>query len=259
MEIEELVERYNAAWNDRSVPDLLRIFHPEGSYYDAFWGEHCSGENLGQYFKLSFETDTRWYRSAGDPVLTENGFILRYDAFDVSDPAGHTVVFKGADIITVSGGLILTVSAFYVDLNPADLIQVSRNVELRHARSAAAPLGMSARTAERIKRRLAELGEQTDIYLNANLTVTHLADRVDCDVMHLFHSLEVEYGTSFEHFVNECRARHATTLLVDVLPKSVDPEFLARACGFESAEQFEAAFSSTFHMTAEEYAQRFRT
>lgn len=254
----DLAKRYNDAWNARDVAAVLRIYHPEGSYYDAFWGERCSGKDLASYFKVSFEVDTRWYRPVGDTLLTPNGFVHRYDAFDVTDTEGITPVFRGADIVTTADGLILTVSSFYVDLDPVDLIEVAKTTESRHAASDVAPLGMSVRTAARIKRKLAELADTTDTFLSPDLTVTHLADKLGCNYMHLFHVLEEEFGTSFTNYVNECRVRYATNVIVEGIDPTDDFGPLSKECGFDSVDEFEQAFERTFNMSPADYAKRFR-
>jgi AraC-like DNA-binding protein len=257
MDREEIAKRYIEAYERKDIAGLLRLMHPQGSYYDAFWGETCSGRELAKYYRDVFEQDTYWYKSDDELVSTPTGFVIRYIAFDKSDIEGLVQIFNGAEVMTMSDNLILTISDFYCDPNPVELIEVSLLAEEQHSKSNIAPIGLSAKTSGRIKRRLDELASDPAIFTEPSLTVTQLADLVDCSVMHLFHVLEEEQGTSFVQFVNECRCRYATDLLTGAPGNEIDSRVIAKQSGFESVDEFNRAFFATFDMTADECLQRF--
>jgi AraC-like DNA-binding protein len=257
MDREEIAKRYIEAYERKDIAGLLRLMHPQGSYYDAFWGEICSGRERARYYGGVFEQDAYWYKSDDELVTTPTGFVIRYVAYNKSDIEGLVPIFNGAEVMTMSDGLILTISDFYCDPNPVELIEVSLLAEEHHSKSNIAPIGLSAKTSGRIKRRLDELASDPAIFTDPSLTVTQLADRVDCSVMHLFHVLEEEQGTSFVRFVNECRSRYATELLTSTPKNEVDFRVVAKRSGFESVDDFNRVFSATFDMTADEYLQRF--
>ena len=257
MDRDELTKRYVEAWNQHDASALLKLMHPQASYYDAFWGETCSGSDLAKYFSANFEADTRWYRPDDRLITIINGLIIRYVAFDRHDHEGLAPILNGAEVVTMSDGLIMTISDFYCDPDPVELIEIAALAEEQHGRSNIVPLGLSAGTSGRIKRRLAELADKTTIYLDPSLTITQLADRLGCSVMHLFHVLEEEKGTSFLRFVNECRVRYATTLLTDTSDGAIGIRRIAEQSGFESVEEFDNAFQSTFGTSAEEYSRQF--
>ena len=236
---------------------LLKLMHPQASYYDAFWGETCSGSELPKYLGDNFALETRWYRPDDELVATQNGLIIRYVAFDLNDPEGLMPIYNGAEVITISDGLIMTISDFYCDPDPVDLIEIATRVEKQHSRSNIVPLGLSARTSGRIQRQLAELATTTTVFLNPSLTVTQLADRVGCSVMHLFHVLEEERETTFRKYVNECRARYATTLLVDASNGANNIRQIADQSGFASVEELDGALQSTFGLDAKQYVRQF--
>ena len=151
----------------------------------------------------------------------------------------------------------MTISDHYCDPDPVELIEIAKRAEKFHSGANVAKLGLSAKTSGRIQRRLAELVGSESILLDPTVTVTQLADYVGCSVMHLFHVLEEEKETTFIQYVNECRARYATTLLVDMSNGTVDLRNIAQRSGFESVEELNSAFQSTFGTTAEEYLQKF--
>jgi AraC-like DNA-binding protein len=248
MDRDELAARYFAAWNNRDVSGLLKLMHPQASYHDAFWGETCSGKDLSKYFGANFGADTRWYRLKDEIIFTQNGLIFRYEAFDVNDHDGLAPIHCGAEILTITDGLIMTISDHYCDPDPVELIQVAKHADELHRHVHIATLGLSAKTSGRIQRRLAELVSGVSILLDPAVTVTQLADYIGCSVMHLFHVLEEEKGTTFIQYVSECRARYATTLLVNASNGTVDLREVAQQSGFESVEKLNDAFQSTLNI-----------
>jgi len=176
MDSEKLAGRYFAAWNEKDVPELLGLMHPEASYYDAFWQETCSGRHLSKFFATNFALDLRWYNPNGDILPTPNGLVARYTAFEVDDRQGLAPLFNGAEVFTLSDGLIMTVSDYYCDPNPVDLTEIAMLAEGQHGRTNVVQRGLGARTSGRIKRRLAELATDWNVILDTSLTVTKLAE-----------------------------------------------------------------------------------
>ncbi len=257
MDREGLVDRYFAAWNQKNESDLLRLMHPQASYFDAFWGESCSGQDLSKYFGANFELDSRWYRPDDDLIITQNGMVVRYVAFESDDPEGLMPLFNGAEVFTLSDGLIMTVSDFYCDPNAIDLIEIAGLAEGQHGRANVVQRGLGTKTSSQIKRRLAKLAKDTGVLRDPSLTVTKLADHVGCSVMHLFHVLEEQKDTTFLEFVNECRARYSSTLLVDPSNGEVRFDRIAEQAGFKSVTEFRSAFQTTFGISPDEYLQQF--
>jgi len=257
MDREELAGLYVDAWNQRDAKELSKIMHPQASFHDTFWGETFSGSDLLKYFNTNLAADNYWYRSVGELIITPDAVINRYVAFESNDPEGLVPIYKGAEVVTVSNGLIMTITDFYCDPNPVELKEIAKLVEKRHGQSNIAPLGLSNKTSSRIKRRLAELAKDMTFFLEPSLTVTQLADRIGCSVMHLFHVLEEEKETTFLKLINEIRARYASTLLVDVASVDIRFDRIAERSGFESVEEFRNAFQSTFGISADDYVESF--
>ena len=258
MDRKELVDRYFSAWNQRNVSELIRLMHPHASYYDAFWGETCSGQKeLTEYFATDFELETRWYRQDDELVITLNGVVARYNAFNCDDAEGRIPIYNGAEILTLSDGLIITISDMYCDPTTSDLIEVAALAEGQHGRANSVQRGLGAKSSNRIRRRLAKAAKEMTIFLDPSLTVTKLADYMDCSVMQLFQVLEEQEETTFLEFVHECRARYASTLLVETSNDDIRIDQIAEQSGFESVAQFRKAFQTTFAVDADEYVRRF--
>ena len=89
MDRDELTKRFVEAWNRNDLSGLLNLMHPQASYYDAFWGEICSGSDLSKYFSDSLELNKYWYRHDDETIATDDGLISRYAAFDRDDREGR--------------------------------------------------------------------------------------------------------------------------------------------------------------------------
>ena len=257
MNRDELVDSYFSAWNAADTTALLKLLHPEASYFDAFWGETCSGRDLAKYFAASFEAEARWYRPDPDVVVTPNGMVVRYVAFEQSDTDGLNPIFNGAEVFTVSGDQIMTISDYYCDPTTADLVAIAALAEGQHGRANAVAGGLGGKAANQIEQRLARLVKDMTFFTIPEVSVTKLAAAVDCSVMHLFHVLEVQKQTTFLELVNECRARFASTLLVHQKAGAIEYDVIARQSGFESIENFSEAFRNTFGVSVDEYVERF--
>ncbi len=257
MDRDQIVDRFFEAWNQKDVPGLLRLMHPQASYYDAFWQETCSGKHLAKYFSTNFELDEYWYRLNDEIIPRPNGVIVRYEALRSDDALGLAPVFNGTDILTIVDGLIMTVSDYYCDPSPTALIEISMLAEGPHGRANVIQRGLGTRTATRIKRRLAEIAVDPTVILEPSISVTSLAEHVGCTVMHLFHVLEEVQNTTFLDFVNGSRARHASRIMIDAANGDVRFDVIARECGFESIKELNDAFQKTFDLTADEYMEKF--
>lgn len=157
----------------------------------------------------------------------------------------------------MSGEQIITICDYYCESDPELLLEVAEQSQPAHGRLNVVSLGLSRRSVARIKRRLADLASEMTVLLDPELTVTKLADQVSCSVMHLFHVLEEQMDTTFIRYVNGCRARYASTLLVDHPDRDISLAKVASDSGFESISDLDEAFETTFDMTIDQYVRRF--
>ena len=257
MNREEMAERYFAAWNQRDLSALLKLLHSQASYYDAFWQESCSGQHLPKFLEASLHEETRWYRPIGELIPVPNGMICRYAAFAAHDPAGLETQFTGAEVFTLSDGLIMTVSDYYCNPGTEDLVEIATLAEGQHGRASTIERGLGAKTSSRIKRRLAETATHLSVILDPSLTVTKLADHVGCSVMHLFNVLEEQKRTTFLEYVAESRARYASTLMVEAGDGDIRLDRIAERSCFETLEELDEAFEATFGIDAGAYLEKF--
>jgi AraC-like DNA-binding protein len=257
MNRDKLAIRYFAAWNERDASELLSLMHSQASYYDAFWQESCPAEHLGEYLCANIDLESRWYRPYDALIPTQNGMIVRYCAFDTDDQAGLAPLYNGAEVFTVSGNSIMTVSDYYCDPTSADLIEIASLAQAQRVRADIVSGGLSGKSFGHIQRRIADVATDSSVLLGASLTVAKLAEHVGCSVMHLLHVLEEYKNTTFHEFISECRARRASKLMLDTSDGDIRFDKIAENSGFETVNELDESFRSTFGLGAEEYMQKF--
>jgi steroid delta-isomerase-like uncharacterized protein len=117
-ELQELIDRYNAAWNDHDVDAIVEL-HTENSVFenhttgDVNVGKDAIGKAIRGIFTvfpdLSFETRRQYIRD--DLVVqewtargTHLGKMMRA-GLEV-EPTGKQVEYRGMDVIPIEGGKV---------------------------------------------------------------------------------------------------------------------------------------------------------
>ena len=97
--------------------------------------------------------------------------------------------------------------------------------------------------------------KEGDRFLKRELTVQAVADDLKVSRAELIHYLDMEYGMSFQSYVNMLRVEYAEQYLIshdDVTQKEI-----ASACGFSSASAFNTAFSRLTGVTPKIWKDRY--
>jgi AraC-like DNA-binding protein len=80
------------------------------------------------------------------------------------------------------------------------------------------------------------------LYLEPDLSLPQLAERMDCSVNHLSQAINAGFGASFYDYVNGYRVRQAADILCTGDTRSNAILDVAWAVGFNSISTFYAAF-----------------
>jgi len=169
---EEIAARYSQAFVEKDVSAVMKLMHPQAVFYDAYWSESSAGNDLAKYLDDAFTNDDHWYEQVENLVITASGFVIRYLAVHKSDTQGKSPLNNGAEIITLQKGLIKSISDHYCNPTASELINMSAAIDSCKIESNVVPLGLSSRAASRIKRRLTELAEKSDVFQDPTLTVS---------------------------------------------------------------------------------------
>lgn len=256
MDMDGLVQKYIDAWNRFDVPGLLDLMHPGAAYYDAFWAETCIGRDLALYFRDAMKEEPFWYERVGDTIPTENGVTFRYSAHLLSGSTVGAPVHVGAEILNVRNGKILTVTDIYCSSEESQLKEVAELATRRHGLPRHVNSGLGALKKARIKASLSVSLEEYKDYLDPNITMSQLAEKIGCKLDQLTVVIEKEYGTSAEEFLDTQRIKYSRALL-EVTPDDSDAlERVAMSSGFQSVTQFSKKFAEIVGVTPKDYCHR---
>ncbi|HUR11882.1 MAG TPA: helix-turn-helix domain-containing protein, partial [Flavitalea sp.] len=124
------------------------------------------------------------------------------------------------------------------ETNPENIprLVVHRQVK-KYARST-----LDVSEKERISNALSKLVDQDKIYLDTELTIDSLAEKINCSRHALSQVLNECMGQSFYDFVNQHRVQQAKALLLDVSRKDHKISSIAYDSGFNSLSTFNEVF-----------------
>ncbi len=112
-------------------------------------------------------------------------------------------------------------------------------------------------TSERYLRRLLQSMEQEKLYLDAELTVAKLADKLSIPPPHLSQIINEGLKQNFVDFINTYRVEEAKRKLLDPLKRHYTVLAIAEEAGFNSKSSFNAAFKKHTQMTPSEFRKAF--
>ena len=256
MDMDELVRKYINAWNQLDVPGLLDLMHPGAAYYDAFWAETCVGRDLAPYFRDAMEEEPFWYERVGGTIRTENGVTFRYSAHPLSGSTIGEPVHFGAEILNVRHGKILTVTDIYCSSDESHLARVAELAAHRHGLPRHANSGLGALKMARIKAGLSASLEEDKDYLDPNITISQLAEKIGCKLDQLSVVIEKEFGTSAGKFLDTQRVEYSRVLLRDLPDGSNTFRQVAESAGFQSVTEFRKKFAEIIGVTPKDYCRQ---
>jgi len=90
-------------------------------------------------------------------------------------------------------------------------------------------------------------------YIDGDLTLQKLADRLSIPVNHLSQIINERLGQNFFDFINSYRVKEAQELLTDAAKKHYTVIAIAEEVGFSSKSAFNAVFKKHVNMTPSEF------
>jgi len=256
MDRDEIIKHYFDAWNELDVGSLLQIMHAGAAYHDAFWAETCVGPDLGRYFQDAMDEEPYWFNQIDDAVSTENGVVFRYSAHDRAGSITDEPVLSGAEILHLRRGKILTVTDIYCSPVQSDLEELAMLAVNRHGLSSYANSGLGALKSSRIKEALSATVNQEKIFLDPNITMLQLAEKIGCTLEQLSIVLETQFGSEFEQFLDAQRIEFAKTMLENNPNHADSPELVAASSGFRSVREFSEKFAEFVGVAPTDYCRK---
>ncbi len=256
MDVDAIVKKYIDAWNKREVAGLLELMHPGAAYYDAFWAETCVGRDLAQYFQDAMDEESFWYEQIGSAIKTKRGVVFRYGAYQSAELTNGEAEHYGAEILVLTDGKILTVTDIYCSADSAYLEEVAELAERRHGLPSHTNSGLGALKAARIKDGLSISFKKDHVYLDPNITMSALADKLGCTIEQLSIVIENQFHAEFRDLLDAQRIDHAKGLLQNDPDGWRALDLVSSSAGFRSTKEFIERFAEIVGVTPKQFCRQ---
>lgn len=104
--LEQLIERYNDAWNAHDLETILSLHAPDMVFENHTAGERAEGDGVRQHIATIFEN---WpdLVFAGRRLYARDGLVVSEWTATATDPDGRRLRWDGIDVFPCENGLIL--------------------------------------------------------------------------------------------------------------------------------------------------------
>ena len=104
--LEQLIERYNDAWNAQDVESILSFHAPGMVFENHTAGDRVEGDAVGPHIAGIFER-TPDLRFTGRRLYVRDGLVVSEWTATATNRAGQRVEWDGIDVFPFENGLIL--------------------------------------------------------------------------------------------------------------------------------------------------------
>jgi AraC-like DNA-binding protein len=252
----------------RDLPPSLRVhaepilWYPGFDGLEGFWLDVLSFSSLFMYFVAGFWLIHRHTRQRGQPFWSADDASLRalprlMTLFMVFLAAAVGFTFTAEDdlgdiYIATASSVIFYGITFYFLTHP-ELLQAAKPeaVRKKYEKSALAP-----ELAGSLKERLLGCMERERPYLDSELTLPQLAEKLRTSTHHLSQLINEGLGVNFADFINQYRIEAVKSKLRDPAVGHLKIEEIAYQTGFNSKSTFQAAFKKFAGVTPSEYRKK---
>ena len=242
----DFVASYLEAWNKHDPGGVAEHLAKGGTYLDIPEQQELNREQLVAHLKGYFLKDTNSYTLVGEVLTGENTIAFQYRA--CPEGQGVDAGWMGAEFITMDGEGAGLIEDYYRDPALASRGRGEAPGRQRYAKS-----GLSPDAQEAMLSSLLQIMEHDRAFLDSNLSLPDLAERLGCSINHLSQAINDGHGVSFFDYVNRYRVQEATNILAQ--PDNINPSILdvALEVGFNSTSTFYAAFKKATGKTPAQY------
>ena len=250
------VESYFHAWNRHDPQRVADHLTPDGIYRDVRQNAQRNHDELVDFLEKFFRDYRHRYELVGDILSNGNTVAFQYQMI----PSGRArrksqPVYQGAEFITLEDDSATLIADYYdvpEETGPSSV--GSRRGAARRRKYAKS--GLTDARMQRYAGALAQVMKNEEAYLDPELTLPLLADRVGCSVNHLSQVINAGFEMSFYDFINKHRIEHAKRIL-NGLDNHAAVLKVAYSVGFNSNSAFYTAFKKRVGMTPAEYRRTY--
>jgi AraC-like DNA-binding protein len=248
MKSSEFVSSYFDAWNQCDAAGVAEHLAQSGTYIDTQEQAQLNRDDLIAHLKDFFAQKNNLYQLLGDVLTGENSIAFQYRAIPL-EPGSDDAEWTGAEFITMAGDAAIRIEDYY---QSPGLSAARRSVRVASGRRYAKS-GLDAQSLSTMMARINNLMEAKRVFLEPDLSLPHLAERLDCSVNHLSQAINAGFGVSFFDFINQYRIREAVSILSGATGSAPPILEVALAVGFNSTSTFYAAFKKITGQTPAQY------
>jgi AraC-like DNA-binding protein len=247
----DFVSSYFDAWNDHDAAAVADHLARGGTYCDMPFQRQLARAELIAHLKEYFARDNCRYQLVGEILRGENSIAFQYRACPVDEP-GEVAGWAGAEFVIMQGDAAGRIEDYYRSPD-LDALQVMGPLPGKQRVQRYVKSGLDEEGLREVMARLTELMKAEQLYLEADLSLPQLAERMDCSVNHLSQAINAGFGASFYDYVNGYRVRQAADILCTGDTGSNPILDVAWAVGFNSISTFYAAFKKITGQTPAQY------
>jgi AraC-like DNA-binding protein len=241
---EDFVHSYIRAWNEQDADGVAGHLCSDGRYVDVPGQQELRGDALIEHLVDYFSNDELRYELVGEVLSNNNTIAFQYRVVAL-DPRGDIAGWGGAEFIRLSGAAAKQINDYYrLPAAPAQRSARGR----RYAKS-----GLSDESMSQLLSQLQQAMEHEKVYLDPELSLPRLAERLDCSVNHLSQAINAGHSMSFFDYINQARVAEAARMLRQKdcrFPAILD---VALSVGFNSTSTFYTAFKKATGQTPARY------
>ena len=250
----QFVTSYFDAWNQHDPEGIADHLTPDGIYRDVRQNAQRDHDELVEFLNQFFGQYRHRYELIGDILSNGNTVAFQYQMIPSGrSGCGKKTIYQGAEFITLQDDSA-TLIADYYDVPEDDGPSI---VHTRHGSAQRRKYAKSGLTDSRMRkymRTLDQVMRREEAYLDPELTLPLLAERVGCSVNHLSQVINAGFGMSFFDYVNKYRVKRAKRILGN-LEQHAAVLKVAYSVGFNSNSAFYTAFKKRVGMTPAQYRQ----
>lgn len=256
MHANAFVESYFEAWNQHDPEGIADHLTPDGIYRDVRYNAQRNHDELVDFLNHFFKRYRHRYELIGDILSNGNTVAFQYEMVP-SERNGRfdNTIFRGAEFITLQDDAATLIADYYdvpEDVGPSVVQQRPGAVQKhKYAKSGLTDARMRGymQALDRVMRR-------EEAYLDPELTLPLLAERVGCSVNHLSQVINAGFGMCFFDYVNKYRVKRAKRILRK-LDHHAAVLKVAYSVGFNSNSAFYTAFKKRVGMTPAQFRRSY--
>lgn len=252
----EFVASYFDAWNHHDPEGVADHLTPDGIYRDVRQNAQRNHDELIDHLEQFFRHYRHRYELIGDILSNDNTVAFQYEMIPSRrDRRNGEAVSQGAEFITLDDDSASLIADYY-DVSHDTVTSIDNSQQRSAQRQKYAKSGLTTARMRAYMGALDRLMRHEEVYLDPELTLPLLAERVGCSINHLSQVINAGFGMSFFDYINKHRVKRAKRILNGVGDHAAVLN-VAYSVGFNSNSAFYSAFKKRVGLTPAQFRHKY--